>query len=42
MGKIAPGEQLQNSSATKEAKPLGFLDPGAEYMSKFGRGEVKK
>jgi hypothetical protein len=30
-----------NSSATKETKPLGFLDPGAEYMSKFERGKAK-
>jgi hypothetical protein len=31
-----------NSSATKEEKKvLGILAPGAEYMSKIGRGKEK-
>jgi hypothetical protein len=41
MWKTAPRRTASNSSATKEAKPLGVLDPGAEYMSKIGQGKEK-
>jgi hypothetical protein len=39
--KTAPGEQLQIRLQRRKQKPLGYVDPGAEYMSKIDRVEAK-